>query len=93
MVIPAAAIAERRVADHFRKAEATAPSTAIRYEPTRRIRARALSRLKDAGVVRSATEGWYLDADAWSQRRAARRKRAAVVVGIAAVVGAVLAAL
>ncbi len=92
IVIPAAAVAERRVADHFRKAGATGPATAISFEPTRMARARALDRLKHDNIVLPASGGWYLDERAWSERRNARRKRVAVIVGIAAVVTGVIAA-
>ncbi len=91
MVIPAAAVAERRVADHFRKAGATSPAAAIAFEPTRMVRARALGRLKHASVVLPAAGGWYLDEQVWSERRNARRKRAAIVAGIAAIVAGVIA--
>jgi len=80
MAVPARAIAERRIAEHFMAENAVRADGAIEYEPTRLIRARAFERLKDKGVLHGAPGGrWYLDVPAWTERHAGRRKR---IVGL-----------
>ena len=84
MAVPARAIAERRIAEHFLNADAVRADSAIEFEPTRLVRARAFERLKNNDVVRGAQNGrWYLNAPAWTERYRGRRKRAvAVMVGV-----------
>ncbi|WP_150124950.1 hypothetical protein [Tsuneonella mangrovi] len=93
MPVPAGAIAERRVVEQFIAADALRPSDAIEFKSIFSRRLRAFERLKQGGVIKSATGGWYLDEDAWTERRSKRRKRAALLVGAGLVVGAVLSAL
>ncbi|WP_126174842.1 hypothetical protein [Tsuneonella rigui] len=90
MAVPARAIAERRVAEHFLREDAVRPDGAIDYAPERLVRARAFERLKDLGVLREGQGGrYYLDAPAWIERRDERRKRIAVIAAVAVAVGAV----
>lgn len=93
VVIPAAVIAEKRVARHFQKEGAVVSGRAISYEPDWPVRARALRRLQAADIVKSAPGGLYLDEEAWEERRNNRRKRAGLVFGVAAVVAGLFAAL
>jgi hypothetical protein len=63
--VPARAIAARRVAEHFLRANAVGPEGAVDYPPERFVRARAFERLKDRGVLRAGQGGrYYLDAPA-----------------------------
>lgn len=91
---PAAVIAERRIARRLRHRGAVTPETAIFYEPSQFVRKRALARLIDAGVVKSAGPRLYLDEVMWAARRARQRRRAlgilligAAVAGVAALIG------
>ncbi|MGN6500734.1 MAG: hypothetical protein ACTHKM_11380 [Tsuneonella sp.] len=94
MAVPARAIAERRVAEHFLRENAVRPDSAIDYEPGRLVRARAFARLKDLGVLRAGQGGrFYLDAPAWLERRDERRKRIAVIAALGVVAGAIVAIL
>jgi len=92
MAVPARAIAERRIAEHFLAEDAVRPNSAIEYDPGRPVRARAFERLKDNGVLRGGQNGrWYLDTPAWTERHRSRRTR---VVGLAlgaVIVGAIIA--
>ena len=88
MAVPARAIAERRVAEHFLRENAVRPDGAIDYAPERLVRARAFERLKDLGVLREGQGGlFYLDAPAWIERRDQRRKRIAVIAAAAVAIG------
>ncbi len=94
MVVPARAIAERRVAEHFLSHDAVRPDSAIEYEPGRLVRARAFERLKDHDVIRGGANGrWYLDTPAWADRHQGRRKRVVAVALGAIIVGVIAAAL
>lgn len=94
MPVPARAIAERRVAEHFLREDAVRPDSAIDYEPGRLVRVRAVARLKDLGVLRPGQGGrYYLDAPAWIERRDERRKRIAVIAALGVVAGAIVAIL
>jgi hypothetical protein len=92
MAIPARAIAERRVAEYFLQQDAVRPGSAIEYDPARPVRARAFSRLTEHHVIRPG-EGsrWYLDAPAWIERRAERRKRVVLLAAAGVVIGAIAA--
>jgi hypothetical protein len=90
MAVPARAIAERRVAEHFLERDAVRPDSAIEYETARPVRARALTRLKDRQIIRPGQGNrWYLDAPAWMERRAERRKRVVVLAAAGLVIGAI----
>lgn len=94
MAVPARAIAERRVAEHFLEQDAVRPDSAIDYQPTRAVRARAFERLKDNGVLRGGQNGrWYLDTPAWTERHRARRKRVVAAALGAVVIGAIVSVL
>ena len=89
MAVPARAIAERRVAEHFLRENAVRADGAIDYAPERLVRARAFERLKNLGVLREGQGGrFFLDAPAWIERRDQRRKRIAVIAAAAVAIGA-----
>lgn len=90
LVPPVHAIAERRVTDHLRRYGAVTPDKPMGYAPARFTHARALARLRDAGVVKGDTGGLWLDETAWDHRRGKRRKRALALLAIG-VVGAGIA--
>ena len=92
MAGPGNPIAERRVVDHLRNYRAVRPDKAMGYAPMRWTHARALQRLREAGVVKSADGALWLDEAAWEDHRARRRKRAMIVLAVGAI-GASLAAL
>ena len=90
MAVPARAIAERKIAEHFLSENAVRPDSAIEYEPTRFVRIRAFERLKDNGVLRGGQNGrWYLDTPAWTERHRGRRKRVVAIALGAVIVGAI----
>lgn len=94
MPVPARAIAERRIAEHFLSQDAVRADSAIEYAPARPNRARAFERLQREQVLRPGASGrWYLDAPTWTERYRERRKRAAIAaigVLVVAAIGAVL---
>jgi hypothetical protein len=91
MAVPARAIAERRIAEHFLEQDAVRHDSAIEYETARPVRARAFERLKDCRVIRQGQGNrWYLDAPAWIARRGERRKRVLVLAVAGVAIGAVL---
>ncbi len=83
--VPARAIAERRVAEHFLTAGATAPDCAIAYAPERWARVRALARLRDLAVIHGEDGALWLDETAWHDRKGARRKHALALLALGAV--------
>lgn len=85
IVIPAKAIAEKRVAGHFIAEGATSPEHAIAVVSLRWPRARALARLRDLGIVHGPEGALWLDLDAWQDRRGTRRKRALALLALGAV--------
>ena len=94
MVIPARAIAERRIAEYFLAQNAVRPDSAIEYDPGRLVRERAFERLKNSDVIRGGQNGrWYLDTPAWSERHQGRRKRVLAVAFGAVIAGVIAAAL
>lgn len=92
VVVAVSLIAERRVMDHLRRYRAVTPNKPMGYAPIRRTHARALARLREAGVVKGTDGALYLDERAWEDRRARRRKRALTLLAVGGV-GAALAAL
>ena len=92
MAGPGNPIAERRVVDHLRRYRAVTPTKTMGYVPMRGTHARALQRLREAGVVKGPVGALYLDDTAWEERCAKRRKRTMIVLAVGAV-GASLAAL
>lgn len=92
MAVPIAAIAERKVAAHFLDAGAVSMADAIPYVTAHPARRRAFERMKGRDILRTDGQGrWWLDEDAWSQRRADRLTRAGLAmlaVGVAAAVAA-----
>ena len=84
LVPPARTIAERRVVAHLRRYGAVTPDKAMGYAPIRWSHARALARLRQAGVIRGEPNALWLDDGAWSERRAKRRKRALALLTVGA---------
>jgi len=92
VVVPVSVIAERRVVDHLRRYRAVTPAKTMGYAPMRWSHARALARLRDAGVVKGGDGALWLDEAAWDERRAKRRKRAVTLMAVGGL-GAAIAAL
>ncbi len=92
MAVPIAVIAERKVVAHFLDAGAISMADAIPYTPAHSAGRRAFVRLKGRDILRTDGQGrWWLDEEAWSQRRADRLTRAGLAmlaVGVAAAVAA-----
>ena len=87
MPVPHGLIVERRLIDRLLRANAVMPSTAQPLELRRGSERRRLTRLLDAGVIREASSGRYhLDAPALAERVASRRRRAAIVFIVMALV-------
>lgn len=92
MAVPPIVHAEHRVVRGLRGAGATSPDAAMPVSAGRRIDARALERLLDAGVVRDQGGGsYYLDVEAYRAYRAARLKRVFTLLAVVAFVVLVLA--
>ena len=89
---PVSVIAERGVVAHLRRYGAVSPKRTMGFAPARWSHARALSRLRELGVVKGSDGALWLDEAAWDVRRAKRRKRAFVVLAVGGV-GAAIAAL
>ncbi len=92
--IPAAMIsARRRVVDHFGRAGATAPDSAVAYIPTRRIDRNALAYLQRHGVVSLADGGryWLDETKAAELERSTKAFMAIAIGGAVAAVAAVMA--
>lgn len=92
VVVPVHIIAERRVVAHLRSYGAVSPDRTMGYAPVRRSHARALTRLRETGVVQGSSGAMHLDEAAWELRRSKRRKRVLTVLTVGAV-GAAIAAL
>lgn len=92
VVVPVHIIAERRVVAHLRRYGAVSPDRTMGYAPVRWSHARALARLREAGVVQGSSGAMYLDEAAWELRRSKRRKRALTILAVGGV-GATIAAL
>jgi hypothetical protein len=84
-VPPFRSIAEHGVAAHLKRYGAITPEKAMGYAPGRWSHARALSRLREAGVVQGEVNALWLDEAAWEDRRSKRRKRALALVAIGVV--------
>jgi hypothetical protein len=93
MAVPARAIAERRIAEYFLQHDAVRPDSAIEFNPSRAVRARAFARMKGGRVILQVLGNrWYLDAPAWISRREERRKRAVAIAAAGMAIG-ILAAI
>ncbi len=92
VVVPIAVVAERKVAAHFLEASAVSMADAVPYSPSHPARRRAFERLKGRDIVKTDGQGkWWLDEEAWSQRRSDRRIKAVfalLAVGVAAAIAA-----
>ncbi len=85
MATPPRLIAERRVAAHLREYGAVTPDKPMGYAPARFSHARALARLRDAGVVKGADNALWLDETEWDARRGKQRTRAFALLALGAV--------
>ena len=92
VVPPIRPIAENRVVAHLRQYGAVTDKKPMGYAPSRLTHARALRRLREAGVVKGVDGALYLDEAAWDARRGKRRRRAIAMLAVAGA-GAALAAL
>lgn len=89
VVVPIAAIAERKVATHFIDAGATSMADAIPYSSSHPARRRAFERLKGADILRTNGQGkWWLDEERWGDRRGNRRTRVIFAMLAVAAAGA-----
>jgi hypothetical protein len=97
MATAAAAVvakARRDVISHFMERNAVSAAGAVKWVPDRRIKQRMLARLVRRGViVETAQDTYYLDVPAYDRWRRALRKRAALLMGGVAAIGAIFAAL
>lgn len=84
MAVPPRLIAERRVAAHLREYGAVTPDRPMGYAPVRWSHARALARLRDAGVVKGGDGALWLDETAWDERRGKQRKRILALLALGA---------
>lgn len=85
MASPPQLIAERRVVAHLRSYGALSPDKVMGFAPIRWSHARALARLRDAGVVKGEDGALWLDQAAWDQRRRQQRKKALALLTLGAV--------
>jgi hypothetical protein len=96
MATAAAAVvakARRDVISHFMERNAVSAAGAVRWVPDRHIKRRMLARLVRRGViVETAEDTYYLDVPAYDRWRRGMRKRAALLMGGVAAIGAILAA-
>jgi hypothetical protein len=92
VIVPVRPIAERRVAAHLRRYGAVSPNKPMGYAPVRWSHARALSRLRKAGVIKGVDGALWLDEAEWEAHRLKRRKRALTILAVGGV-GAAIAAL
>ncbi len=97
MATAAAAImakARREVASHFMANNAVSAASAVGFEPNRRVKRRQFERMRNAGVIHTAgTNRYWLDVPRYDEWQRSRRRRAGLVVGAAALVGAAIALL
>jgi|SRR5438270_12854424 len=78
---------EQEVVDDFRKAGAISPVTAQSYDAIGLGESLAIRRLQNRAVIREAEPGrWYLDEEVWEALRRTRRRLAAVLLSILALV-------
>ena len=97
MATAAAAVvakARRDVGSHFMQLNAVSPAAAVRWIPDRHIQRRALARfVRQDVILETAEDTYYLDVPAYDRWRRAARKRLAVALAGIAAVGAAVAAL
>jgi hypothetical protein len=76
---------ERQVVEDFRAAGAISPSTAQSYSAIGLGETLALRRLHKSAVIREASPGlYYLDEEVWAAVGYNRRRRAAVIISVLA---------
>ena len=87
----AQARARRRLISHFMEADAVSVEKAVGYAPDRGMERRLLERLIEQGVLHVAKAGTYwLDIPAYAKWNRKRRRRAGIIIGTAAAIGAAL---
>lgn len=91
VVPPVRVIAENRVVAHLREYGAVSDKKPMGYAPGRYSHARALARLRAAGVIKGEGGALYLDEAAWTAHRRKRRQRIAITAGVAAAAAAMAA--
>jgi hypothetical protein len=78
---------EREVVDDFRAAGALTPATAQSYAAMGFGATRAVERLHRDAVIRETSPGlYYLDEEVWIAVRRNRRRRAAILVSVIAII-------
>jgi hypothetical protein len=78
---------EREVVDDFRAAGALTPATAQSYAAMGFGATRAVERLHRDAVIRETSPGlYYLDEEVWIAVRRNRRRRAAILVSVIALI-------
>lgn len=89
-----AAKARQDVMSHFLSRHAVTEASAVPYAPGRRIRERQFEKLRELGVILTASNGGhYVDVAAWDNYRRRVRKRVIGGVAIGAMLGALAAIL
>lgn len=79
---------EREVVDLFRDVGATSPGAARSLNEIGVEQAWPLARLRRRAIIREAAPGrYYLDEEVWTAMRGIRRRMAAVILALIAVVG------
>ena len=82
LVVAAIRRAERRIENDLRRAQATSPERAVSIVPRSPIGRWRLGRLTSAGVTHDVGGGrYYWDDLVWQQYRRSRRRRALTIVG------------
>ena len=96
MATAAAAIvakARRDVISHFMQLNGVGADAAVRWVPERHVQRRALARFVRQGViVETADDTYYLDLPAYDRWHRAARKRLAIALAGVAAIGAAVAA-
>jgi hypothetical protein len=96
MATAAAAVvakARRDVISHFMERNAVSSGGAVRWVPDRNLEQRMLARFVRRGVmVETAEDTYYLDVPAYDGWRRSARKKAVLLMGGVAAIGAILAA-
>ena len=97
MATAAAAIivkARREIVSHFMANNAVSAASAVGFEPNRRVKRRQFQRMRDAGVIHATgMDRYWLDVPRYDEWQQNRRRRAGMMVGAAAVIGATIALL
>lgn len=86
--------ARREIVSHFMANNAVSAANAVAFAPNRRIKRRQFGRMRDAGVIHTTgMDRYWLDVPRYDEWQRSRRRRAGVLVGAAALIGATIALL